>query len=244
MERTSPWRERCGETGLRGGTGDSLAMLRSTIGVSHRFSSYLCRYISGPCNISSIFHSTPILVADFQRHAPGKPSQCRFFTMSCNEVIEYQWVNGVERLELYKPGGYHPVMIDDLLDHGRYRIVDKLGFGGYSTIWLARDEQLNRYVAVKINISGHPRSRSECHVLRKLASKQEAADLIPTILDDFEIQGPNGTHACYTISPAEGNLKEASFSRLFPIHVARALSAKLAMGVSLVHSQGYVHGGG
>jgi serine/threonine-protein kinase SRPK3 len=98
-----------------------------------------------------------------------------------------QWVNGVERLELYQPGGYHPLLIDDLLDHSRYRITDKLGFGGYSTIWLARDEQLNRYVAVKINISDHPRSRSVCHVLRKLASKREAADLLPTILDDFEI---------------------------------------------------------
>lgn len=47
--------------------------------------------------------------------------------------IEYHWIDGVERLEMYELGGYHPVMIDDLL-HDRYRIVDKLGYGGYSTI--------------------------------------------------------------------------------------------------------------
>ena len=56
--------------------------------------------------------------------------------MSLSSSIEYRWIDGVERLELYEPGGYHPVMIDDLL-HNRYRVVDKLGFGGYSTIWLA-----------------------------------------------------------------------------------------------------------
>jgi serine/threonine-protein kinase SRPK3 len=33
---------------------------------------------------------------------------------------------GGEHLERYEPGGYHPVMIDDLF-HNRYRIVDKLG---------------------------------------------------------------------------------------------------------------------
>lgn len=39
-------------------------------------------------------------------------------------------------------------MIGDVLHGGRYRVVDKLGFGGYSTVWLARDTQARRYVAV------------------------------------------------------------------------------------------------
>jgi hypothetical protein len=34
--------------------------------------------------------------------------------------------------------GYHPVMVGDMLKD-RYHIVDKLGFGGYSTVWLAQD---------------------------------------------------------------------------------------------------------
>jgi serine/threonine-protein kinase SRPK3 len=33
--------------------------------------------------------------------------------------VEYRWIDRVERLELYEPKGYHPVMIDDLL-HNRY----------------------------------------------------------------------------------------------------------------------------
>ncbi|KAL1959336.1 hypothetical protein VTO42DRAFT_2523 [Malbranchea cinnamomea] len=39
--------------------------------------------------------------------------------------IQYNWIGGVESLEKYQPGGYHPIMIGDLL-HGRYQIVDKL----------------------------------------------------------------------------------------------------------------------
>lgn len=45
----------------------------------------------------------------------------------------------VEDFEKYCPGGYHPICLNDTLHNGRYRIVHKLGFGAFSTVWLARD---------------------------------------------------------------------------------------------------------
>lgn len=173
---------------------------------------------------------------DFRKH---------FSATSTVSSIEHRWIDGVERLELYERGGYHPVLIDNLL-HNRYRIVDKLGFGGYSTIWLARDEEEKRYVAVKIGISVPTLPRREQEILRALHdsySISEKVTALPTILDSFAVHGPNGTHPCYILTPAQGNLKEASFSRLFPIQVARALSAKLVTAVAAVHSRGLVHGG-
>ncbi|PHH80292.1 hypothetical protein CDD80_2133 [Ophiocordyceps camponoti-rufipedis] len=158
-----------------------------------------------------------------------------------SEPVKYDWIDGVERLEKYEPGGYHPIMIDDLL-HNRYRVIDKLGFGGYSTVWLAQDTRLGRYVAIKVGISGSPLPRRERAVMHQLFTRSNADDAIPRILDEFDVRGPNGTHACYTLASAQGNLKQASYSRLFPIQVARALAAKLAMAVSLVHSRGLVHG--
>ena len=43
----------------------------------------------------------------------------------------------------YRPGGYHPVTLGDTLKNNRYKIVHKLGYGGFSTVWLAKDR---RYV--------------------------------------------------------------------------------------------------
>ena len=40
----------------------------------------------------------------------------------------------VEYLEDYVPGGYHPTLIGNTFSSGRYTVVHKLGFGGYSTI--------------------------------------------------------------------------------------------------------------
>lgn len=159
--------------------------------------------------------------------------------------IEYKWINGVEPLERYRPGGYHPIMIGDML-HGQYHIVDKLGFGGYSTIWLARNTQLDRYIVVKAGVAN---SRPyETKILRELSApasslSSKGCDLIPIPLDVFDIEGPNGIHPCYTMIPAQCNLREASYSCLFPIDTARSISAALVLAVAFIHSRGYVHGG-
>lgn len=57
---------------------------------------------------------------------------------------------GFEDLTNYKPGGLHPTILGDILPkpgtcasddakQPRYRISQKLGFGAFSTVWLARD---------------------------------------------------------------------------------------------------------
>ena len=46
-----------------------------------------------------------------------------------------------ESLYNYRPGGFHPVNLGDTLQDGRYVIRHKLGYGGFSTVWLARDTQ-------------------------------------------------------------------------------------------------------
>jgi serine/threonine-protein kinase SRPK3 len=47
--------------------------------------------------------------------------------------------DSVENLNDYKPGGYHPGDIYPTRDNPRYRVLHKLGYGSFATIWLARD---------------------------------------------------------------------------------------------------------
>lgn len=55
-----------------------------------------------------------------------------------------------ESLYNYRPGGFHPINLGDALHDGRYVIRHKLGHGGFSTVWLARDTQ-EEYVSRLIN---------------------------------------------------------------------------------------------
>jgi serine/threonine-protein kinase SRPK3 len=149
----------------------------------------------------------------------------------------YEPIEGVEKLESYRVEGYHSMTIGDHI-HNRYQVVQKLGHGTYSTIWLARDHKDGKYVAIKVcTADSNP---LEFSVLSELSnSQQRGKTLIPSVLDRFEIQGSNGTHACYVTIPARMSLseaKDASYNRLFQLEVARALAAQLVLAVEYVHS--------
>ena len=45
-----------------------------------------------------------------------------------------------EHISRYCRGGYHPVHIAQSFKDGRYIVVYKLGWGSFSTVWLAKDQ--------------------------------------------------------------------------------------------------------
>ncbi|PKY04968.1 kinase-like protein [Aspergillus campestris IBT 28561] len=162
--------------------------------------------------------------------------------------FQYMPIEYVEDLDRYCPGGYHPLQVGDTLDNGQYKLVDKLGYGGYSTTWLARDlKKKDRYVAVKVITADASASTSEAsliHALGKAPSKP-GKEIIPSVLDQFWAISPNGKHRCIVTPPARMSLfdaKEASTFRLFQPKVAQSIIAQLIRGVAFLHSEGVVHG--
>lgn len=47
-----------------------------------------------------------------------------------------------EKISRYRPGGFHPVALGNTFNQGRYTVVHKLGYGGFSTVWVAYDDVL------------------------------------------------------------------------------------------------------
>ncbi|KAG6175684.1 hypothetical protein E4U27_005981 [Claviceps purpurea] len=162
---------------------------------------------------------------------------------------KYQVIEDVENIDRYRLGGYHPIHIDDRLND-RYRIVDKLGHGANSTVWLAVDAQTTKYVAIKVGTSDG--DQVDLDVLSKLTRIPPSDNiwegnrlLINPVLDHFEVNGPNGTHPCLVTPPARCNLrdaKEVARYGLLQLDAARCLAAQLAMALSIIHNGGYAHG--
>jgi hypothetical protein len=63
-----------------------------------------------------------------------EPSDCLDVTDQAN------WRKIEETLDVYGPGGFHPVQLGDIFG-GRYEVVRKIGFGRESTVWLADDKR-------------------------------------------------------------------------------------------------------
>ena len=45
-------------------------------------------------------------------------------------------LDNIENVEMYRPGGFHPVSIGDVFANGRYKVLHKLGRGSSSIVWL------------------------------------------------------------------------------------------------------------
>lgn len=152
----------------------------------------------------------------------------------------------LEDLEDYTTGGFHPINIGDTFQNGRYEIIHKLGFGGYSTIWLARDNKLQHYVSLKVLAASEASNSSEAAIMHQLHPNPESKHLgqqfTPRLLDEFSLQGPNGTHTCLVQEPARCSVaasKEKSANFMFPVETARSIAAQLIMGLSYVQSSYY-----
>ena len=81
---------------------------------------------------------------------------------------------GIEPIARYCNGGFHPIHINDVL-HNRYRIVNKLGYGAYGTIWLVEDLNSGRCAALKVlaaEVSKNSEVKSEVAILRHLKQRQ------------------------------------------------------------------------
>ncbi|EEB06378.2 CMGC/SRPK protein kinase [Schizosaccharomyces japonicus yFS275] len=151
----------------------------------------------------------------------------------------------------YGPGGYHVTHIGDSLKGGQYTIIRKLGWGQFSTVWLAKDNKHNHYRVVKICRSSRAHRENaidEIRILRKVNSKRNTHPgrrHIVELLDYFEVQGPNGVHVCLVFETLGQNLLSVmrSFrSYNIPMCLVRRFTKQLLLGLDFLHREcGIIH---
>lgn len=147
-----------------------------------------------------------------------------------------------EPLERYKPGGYHPVRIGDQFQDGRYRILHKLGWGGYSTVWLAHDARASRLAALKILVAERSASTREADILREISShaySHRGQTHLGKMLDTFDHNGPNGTHKCLLLELEGANVQALAQqypSGRLPGSMAWIISKQITQALAFLHS--------
>ncbi|KAE8707176.1 SRSF protein kinase 1 [Hibiscus syriacus] len=108
-----------------------------------------------------------------------------------------------EGIDSYRKGGYHAVRIGDPFASGRYIAQRKLGWGQFSTVWLAYDTQSSKYVALKIQKSAQQFAQAALHeieVIRSIADGDPSnSKCVVRLIDHFKHTGPNGQHLCMVL---------------------------------------------
>lgn len=149
-----------------------------------------------------------------------------------------------EGTEDYRRGGYHAVRIGDTFKHGRYVVQSKLGWGHFSTVWLAWDSQKSIYVALKVQKSAQHYSEAamdEITILKQIAEGDpDDKYCVVKLLDHFKHSGPNGQHVCMVFEYLGDNLLtliKYSDYRGMPIHMVKEICFHVLVGLDYLHRQ-------
>jgi serine/threonine-protein kinase SRPK3 len=207
----------------------------------------------------------------FLLHLSSKPEFNRLLSVVPQRRYVPSRLDNIENVEEYRPGGFHPISIGDVLAKGRYKVLHKLGFGGSSTVWLARDQRpqqppvpspttLGPLVALKV-LSAELSSELKKSEIAELAlpillaaflrvSDTPVRHHVQVVEDHFMEEGPNGVHLCLVYPFAGPSVRSmldspgrVSGSRRLRADLARKVAKQTATAVDLFHCAGLVHGG-
>ncbi|GMT03349.1 hypothetical protein PENTCL1PPCAC_25523, partial [Pristionchus entomophagus] len=110
----------------------------------------------------------------------------------------------------YKEGGYHPVNIGDKFNDDKYTVVQKLGYGRFSTVWLCDEKDKEQSVAIKIIRSAEDEvAYDEIGLLEHIRDAEKSdphREKIVSLLDTFLHTGENGRHVCIVFEAIELDL--------------------------------------
>ncbi|KAI1307727.1 kinase domain protein [Xylaria venustula] len=150
-----------------------------------------------------------------------------------------------ERLKDYDATRYYPVRIGEVFAN-RYQVVGKLGFGYFSTVWLARDLQKHRHVTLKVLICSHTLGDSVNTELamyervQQRRSRHPGRNNVRSLLDSFTVTGPEGEHLCLVHRPlgrSVADILHQHRSPGFQTNFLRSLLKDLLLAVDYLHTE-------
>ncbi|KAJ5715387.1 uncharacterized protein N7483_012568 [Penicillium malachiteum] len=166
---------------------------------------------------------------------------------SCHGIYLEGVNEGLEPLEDYQSGGFHPIHLGETLGLSqRYRVIHKLGHGGFGAVWLCRDTQETGYVAVKVMVGesdADPKTFSDL-TLTNLDKSVPGADHITIPLNSFSIDGPNGSHQCIVLPVLGPCVSPKLWLKLGndPGPILRNMAYQAVLFMKWLHTHGFCHG--
>ncbi|KAK8460317.1 hypothetical protein SEVIR_2G311800v4 [Setaria viridis] len=154
-----------------------------------------------------------------------------------------------EGTEGYRKGGYHAARPGDRFAGGRFVAQRKLGWGNFSTVWLAYDTLHSRFVALKIQKSARDYGHAALHEIELLSAVAQGdptnSKCIVRLLDHFKHVGPNGQHVCLvTEFLGDSLLQLIRYNRNKGIGLSRVkeICRSLLVGLDYLHRElGIIH---
>ncbi|KAK4541660.1 hypothetical protein LTR36_007804 [Oleoguttula mirabilis] len=149
---------------------------------------------------------------------------------------------------------FYPMRIGEVLK-SRYQVTAKLGCGGRSTVWLARDLRQWRwkpseYVAIKVTVTGDVEDKEagdselqRLQLILKANKKHPGHDSVRNLLRHFYLTGPGGKHLCLVFEPLReslGSIKYHWTTRMVTVSLLKVVAGLVLDGLDYLHTECHI----
>ena len=141
--------------------------------------------------------------------------------------------------------------VGEVFKDGKYKVTRKLGWGHFSTVWLSKDTETGKHVALKVVRSAAHYTETAVDEIKLLNKIVQANPNHPgkrhvvSLLDSFEHKGPNGTHVCMVFEVLGENLLgliKRWNHRGIPMALVKQITKQVLLGLDYLHREcGIIH---
>lgn len=141
--------------------------------------------------------------------------------------------------------------VGETFKNRRYVVVRKLGWGHFSTVWLSKDTETDKHVALKVVRSAAHYTETAIDEIKLLQKIVEANPnhagraYVVSLLDQFEHKGPNGMHVCMVFEVLGENLLgliKRWNHRGIPMPLVKQITKQVLLGLDYLHREcGIIH---
>ena len=133
--------------------------------------------------------------------------------------------------------------VGSLFKQGRYKVQRKLGYGAFSTVWLAWDEKDNKYVALKIQNCSRDcikAAQEEIKIHKEIAKSTVVGEkAVVKLLDHFEYNTSSSRkHICMVFEYLGDNLLtliKANKYKGLPLNIVKTIAKQILNGLNYLH---------
>ncbi|KAF1836434.1 non-specific serine/threonine protein kinase [Decorospora gaudefroyi] len=168
--------------------------------------------------------------------------------MNASELFEE------EHLPWYSHDQFYPVRTGEVLDSS-FKVIGKLGYGAYSTVWLCRDirerdaDFVAGYVAVKVCTRNAEKSTQLNRELEfyehvsSMESQHRGQAYIRGLYGEFELDSPTGKHLCLVHPPMHMTIRQLQYqnpARKLNVPLLKWTLANVLKALSFLHDEAKV----
>lgn len=133
-------------------------------------------------------------------------------------------------------------IFDNEFINNKYILIYKLGYGAFSSVWLALDIYENKYYAIKIqNYEDYDEGMDETKILLKL--KPLNCYYISNIIDNFIVKKDDNKYVCMVFNVFGCNLYQLirHDRNKISISLLKKIIKQLLISLNTIHKLGYYH---